>query len=67
MIHFLCLLVQGYNGLVLCYGVFISEEVDEVGVKVSGDTTAVDAQTLLETFMNMSLRSACSIDDAFFW
>jgi hypothetical protein len=44
-------------------GVFI---VDGVGDKGSGNTTTVDVQTLLESFLNMSLlRSACFIDEAF--
>jgi hypothetical protein len=46
-------------------GVFIVEEVDGVGEKGSGDTTAVDVQTLLETFLNMTLRSAYFTDEAF--
>jgi hypothetical protein len=33
---------------------------------VSGDTTTVDVQTLLEAFLNMSLTSACYIDEVFF-
>ena len=47
-------------------GVFIAEEVDEVGDMGSGETTAVDLQTILGAFLNMSLKSACFIDDAFF-
>jgi len=47
-------------------GVFIAEEDDGVGDKVSGDTTAFDVQAILEAFLNMSLKSACLIDDAFF-
>jgi hypothetical protein len=48
-------------------GVFIAEEVDGVGDRGSGDTTMVDVQILLEAFLNMPLRSACFIDEAFFW
>jgi hypothetical protein len=48
-------------------GVLIAEEVYEVGDKKSGDTTAVDVQTLLEVFLNMSLRFACFIDEDSFW
>jgi hypothetical protein len=48
------------------YGVYIAEEVDGVRDKVSGNTTTVDVQTLLEAFLNMSLRSAFFIDEAFF-
>jgi hypothetical protein len=47
--------------------IFIAEEVDGVGDNRSGDTTTVDAQTLLEAFLNTSLRSACITDEAFFW
>jgi hypothetical protein len=46
--------------------VCIAEEVDGVGEKVSGDTTVVDIQTLLEAFLNMSLRYACYSDETFF-
>jgi hypothetical protein len=48
-------------------GVFIAEEVDGVGDKMSGDITMIHVQTLLKAFLNMLLRSAGSIDDAFFW
>jgi len=48
-------------------GVFIAEEVDGVGDKKSGDTTAVHVQTLLKAFLNMSQRSTCFIDAAFIW
>jgi hypothetical protein len=47
-------------------GVFTAEEVDGVGDKGLGDTTTVDVQTHLEAFLNMSLRSACFIDEALF-
>jgi hypothetical protein len=46
--------------------VFSGEEVG-VGDKGSGNTTMVDVQTLLEAFLNMSLRSDSFIDEAFFW
>jgi hypothetical protein len=46
-------------------GVFLGEGVDGVG-DVSGDSTTVDVQTLLDTFLNMSVRSAHFIDEAFF-
>jgi hypothetical protein len=39
--------------------VFVAEEVKGVGDKVLGNTTTVDLWTLLEAFLNMSLRSAC--------
>jgi hypothetical protein len=32
---------------------------------VLGDATLVDVQMLLEAFLNMSLRSACFIDETF--
>jgi hypothetical protein len=48
-------------------GVLIVEEFDGAGDRGSGNTTMVDVQTLLEAFLNMCLRSACFIDEAFFW
>jgi hypothetical protein len=47
------------------YGVFIAEEVNGVQHKRSADTTTVDAQTLLGGFLNMSMTSACFINDTF--
>jgi hypothetical protein len=54
---------------VLCcvLDIFIAEVVYGVGDSKSGDTTTVDVQTLLEAFLNMSLRHAYFIDEAFFW
>ena len=46
-------------------GMFIAKEVDGVGDKRSGNTT-VDAQALLEDFLELSLRSACFRNEAFF-
>ena len=46
-------------------GVFIAEEVVGVGVKLLRDSTMTNVQTLLEAFLEMSLRSACFIDEAF--
>jgi hypothetical protein len=46
-------------------GVFKAEEVNGIGDTGSGDTTMVDVQTLLEAFVNMSLRSACC-NEAFY-
>jgi len=46
--------------------VFIAEEVDGVGDKGLGDTTTVHVHTLLEAFVNISLRSACFTDEPFF-
>ena len=40
-------------------GIFVAEEFDGVGDMGSGDTTIVDVPTLLETFLNISLRYAC--------
>jgi hypothetical protein len=47
--------------------VFIAEEFDFVGDNGSGDTTTVDAQTLLGTFLKMSLRSVCFINETSSW
>jgi len=46
--------------------VLITELVDGVGDKGSRDNTTVDVQTHLEAFVNISLRSASFIDEAFF-
>jgi hypothetical protein len=48
------------------HGFFIAEKVDRVGEKRWEDTTMFDAQTLLKALI-MSLRSACFIDEAFFF
>jgi hypothetical protein len=40
-------------------------EADEVGEKASGGTKPVHVQTLLEAFLNMSLRPVCFSDKAF--
>ena len=48
-------------------GVFAAEEVDGVGDKGSGSTVLADKETLLEASLNISLISACFIDDTFFW
>jgi hypothetical protein len=45
------------------FAVFTAEDVDGVGGKGLGYTTTVDVQPSL----NMSLKPACFIDDAFFW
>jgi len=47
--------------------VFIAEEVDGLGVVMSGETTVTMHRHSWEAFLNMSLRSACSIDETFFW
>jgi len=46
--------------------VFKAVEVDGGGNKGSGDTKMVDVQTHFEAFLNMSIRSTCFIDKAFF-
>ena len=48
-------------------GVFVAEEVDGVGDKGSGDTALVDIETLLEASLDISLVSACFIDETFFF
>jgi hypothetical protein len=48
------------------HGVFTAEEVDAVGSKRPGDNKMVDVQTLLEAFLNTSLKSACFNDKVFF-
>ena len=40
---------------------------DVIGDKGSGNTTMVDVQTLLQVFLNMSLRSACFNVEASLW
>jgi hypothetical protein len=44
-------------------GISIAKEVDGVGDKWSGNTAMVRVQALLDAFLNMSLRSACFIDE----
>jgi hypothetical protein len=48
-------------------GVFITEEID--GRRDNGQEITITGgvQTLLEAILNMSLRSACAIDETFFW
>jgi hypothetical protein len=46
-------------------GVFIAEDVNGVGNKGSGDTTVVDVQTLGQAFLNLYLKSACFLCEAF--
>ncbi|GFG37296.1 hypothetical protein Cfor_03245 [Coptotermes formosanus] len=57
---------SGHQSPLLCF--MESSQLKKLGVgdKGSEDTT-VDAQTLLDAFPNMSLMSACSIDEAFLW
>lgn len=46
-------------------GVFLAEEVDRLEDKGSGDITIFDFQKLLEAFLSVSLRSACSVHGKF--
>jgi len=46
-------------------GVFITEDIDEVGIGIT--MTADVKKMLMEAFWNISLRSACFTDEAFFW
>jgi hypothetical protein len=48
--------VQGHQNPLLFSGVFTAEEVHEIGDKESGYKTMVHVQTLLEAFLNLSLR-----------
>jgi len=54
-ISFLCRfsVITGSSSVIS--GVFTAEEVDGVGDKGSGYTTMFDVQTLLETFLKMTL------------
>jgi len=47
-------------------GVFIAEDVDGVGDNRTGDNTAIDVQTHLNGFLNVSLKSACFLMKLFF-
>jgi len=47
-------------------GVFIAEEIYGLGDKDSRYITTVDVKTLLKVFLNMSSRSACFNNEAFF-
>jgi len=40
-------------------GLYVAKEFDALGNKESGNNTPLDLQTLLEAFLNVSLRSAC--------
>jgi len=48
-------------------GIYVAKVVDAVENKGLGNTTPVDLQTLLEAFLNVSLRSACFSDEVFFF
>jgi hypothetical protein len=59
--------VQVHQVPLLCFQVFIAEEVKGVRNKGSEDTTVVDAEILMKVFLNMSLRAAHFIDKAYIW
>jgi len=48
-------------------GIILAEEVDLVGDKGSGDITMVIVEALLESVLNISLRSACISDEMVCW
>jgi len=54
-----------YTRVPLFPGFFIAERGN--GGQTRDETTTADVQVHFEAFRNMSLRSACFIDDAFFW
>ena len=47
-------------------GLFIAKEFDGIEEKGPGDNKAVDVQSLLVAFLNMSLGSSCFNDESFF-
>jgi len=51
----------------LFFEVFIAVDVGGVGGKLSGDIAMLNIWTLSEAFFNVSWRSVCFIDEAFFW
>lgn len=55
------------GSLFVFFGVILGEEVSGVGNRVSGNNTMVGIQLLLEASLNMAVRSACFIDEYFFW
>jgi len=59
-------LLVGHQEPLLCFIVLRAAEFDGVGYNVSGDTTMVDVQSLLEDFLYMFMRPACSVHEAFF-
>jgi hypothetical protein len=58
--------VQGHHNSILVFRCLRSRRVEGLGDKGSGDGAAFVLQTLLEAFLNISLRSACFPDEAFF-
>jgi len=53
--------------LFLFSGVFVAEEVAEVGQRGSGDIVMIDALTHVGAFLSLFLRFACVTDEVFFW
>jgi hypothetical protein len=51
--YLLNLLIHGHQGTLVFSGIFIAEEVDGLGDKRSGDTTAVYVQTHLVLFQHV--------------
>jgi hypothetical protein len=51
--------------LLFVFLVFIAKDIHGVQYKGSGDSTTVDAQTLLEAFLNKSLRSIRFTEEQF--
>jgi len=51
--------------LLFVFLVFIAEDIHGVQYKGSGDSTTADVQTLLEAFLNMSLRSIHFTEERF--
>jgi hypothetical protein len=49
------------------HAVFTVEKIDGVRDKASEDTTTVEVQTFLKTFLNMLPRFVYFTDKAFFW
>lgn len=62
--YLLNLMVQGHQDPLVFSAVFMAADVNGVGDGGSGDMT-VDVQTLLEDFLNISLRSVC-LNDAYY-
>jgi len=59
-----------YRVIRVLFGVFesfVAEEFDGLGVVMSGETTVTVHRHSWEAFLNMSLRSAFSSNETFFW
>ena len=46
--------------------IFIAEEIGGMGEKGSGDNTVIDVQIYSDVFLNMTPRSVCFNNEAFF-